>query len=293
VIQDSITAFPWMALARHPAFRAAVQRNAEQILAMKDAMTPTERWLTADLGRTAILNRTLTARARAGEVTVNALLAATRHRNTSSDGRVLQVVRRAQAIGWIDATPGSGDWKARPLIVGRGMIEAWRARALVEVDAASLVWPEIGPALDSLRHDERLRAFLARLHDFDAMPPESRGPPNPGIRLFLQRDCGLLMLYDLISRQAPDRTRLLESAPVSRLALSRRHRVSRSHAGALLDDAARAGFLSFPSRNRIAFSTALSEEAERHFALTFHVIGSSALAAMGTTMTGPAASDPL
>jgi hypothetical protein len=284
---DSTTGLPWMAFARHPAFRAAVQRNAEQILALKDGMGPTERWLTADLGRTAILNRTLMGVAREGEMTVNALLETTRRRLTSSDGRVLQVVRRAAAVGWIDLAARSSDWKSRPLVVRPPFLEAWRARARIEIDAASLVWPEIRPALAAIEADANFRAFLARLHDFDGMSPEVRGPPNPSVRLFLERECGLLILYDLITSQPPEHERLLDSAPVSRLALSRRHRVSRSHVSDLLAAATRAGALSFPSRNRVAFSEALSQEAERHFALTFHVIGSSALAAMAPLTAAP------
>jgi hypothetical protein len=284
---DPTTGLPWMAFARHPAFRAAVRRNAEQILALKDAMGPTERWLTADLGRTAILNRALMGVARDGETTVNALLETTRRRLTSSDGRVLQIVRRAAEIGWIDLAARSGDWKTRPLVVRAPFLEAWRARARIEIDAASLVWPDIRPALPAIEADANFRAFLARLHDFDGMPPEARGPPNPGVRLFLQRECGLLILYDLITSQPSERGRFLDSAPVSRLALSRRHRVARSHVSALLADAARAGSLSFPSRNRVAFSEAMSREAERHFALTFHVIGSSARAAMALAAAAP------
>jgi hypothetical protein len=213
-------------------------------------------------------------------VTVNGLLSATRRRRTSSDGRVLQIVKRAQAIGWIAVAPGAGDWKARPLIARPAFIETWRARARVEIDAASLVCPTIRPALALVEDDAHFRAFLTRLYNFDAMAHEARGPANPSIRLFLQHHNGLMILYDLLVAQAADRTRFLESAPLSRLALSKHHRVARSHVAALLAAAAEAGHLSLEQRNRVAFSEAMSEEAERHFALTFHAIASCALAAM-------------
>jgi hypothetical protein len=157
MVQDSTAALPWMAFRHYPAFRAAAQRNAERILALKDRLGPMERWLTADMGRVAILNRTLMGAARDGSVTVNHLLAVTRRRRTSSDGRVLQIVKRAQAVGWIALAPGSGDWKARPLIAQPAFIEAWRARALVEIDAAGLVWPESMTAFDPMADLRRVR----------------------------------------------------------------------------------------------------------------------------------------
>ena len=48
----------------------------------------------------------------------------------------------------------------------------------------------------------------------------------------------------------------------------------------LFAEAAAADYVSFPSPGRIAFSPSLSEEAERHFALTFYAIASAAQAAL-------------
>jgi DNA-binding transcriptional regulator LsrR (DeoR family) len=88
------------------------------------------------------------------------------------------------------------------------------------------------------------------------------------------------MLYDLIGRQDAGRERLLESAPLSRRALASRFKVSRSHVERVFAKAEQAGYLSLQNRNRVHFSEAMSEEAEQHFALTFHVVAASAFGAM-------------
>ncbi|MGH7023563.1 MAG: hypothetical protein ACREEB_08230 [Caulobacteraceae bacterium] len=276
----SIAEIGWPALRRHPDFRAAVERNAAGIVAQKDRLSPVARWLTNDLGRTAVLSRLLFHTAREGAVTASDLIAATRSRHTSSIGRVLQVLRCAEAAGWIRVGDGEGDWSTRPLIAQPAFMDLWRERALIEIDSASLVAPRIQPALELIESDAGLLGFLGHLARFDGIAPDARGPPNPSIRLFLEHEGGLTTLYDLIGRQDPDRVSLLEAAPFSRRRLATRFNVSRTHVARLFAAAAAAGHLSLATRSRVVFSKAMSDEAERHFALTFHAIATSAMAAL-------------
>lgn len=268
------------ALRAHPDFRMAVERNAAAIAALRDPLEPRARWLTNDMGRVAVLTRIFFQDARAGRVTAADILATTRAHGTSSQGRVLQVIRRAEAADWIRVEPGPGDWKQRRLLVQPGLVETYRRRAAVEIGTAALLEPAIAPAVARTADDAFLLAFLGNLARVDGAAPDTRGPPTPSIRFFLQHEGGLAMLYDLLGRQAADRTRLLESAYLSRRALAGRFKVARSHVERLFEMAAAAGYLSLPARNRVDFSPAMSEEAERHFALTFHVIAESARAAM-------------
>ncbi|MGH6993023.1 MAG: hypothetical protein ACRED8_09570, partial [Caulobacteraceae bacterium] len=79
-----------------------------------------------------------------------------------------------------------------------------------------------------------------------------------------------------------------EAAPLSRRALAARHRVSRSHVSDLIAAAAAAGHVRVEAPDRLAFSPQMSEEAERHFALTFFVIAAcaeAAIAAAGLTQS--------
>jgi hypothetical protein len=270
----------WGALRRHRNFRAAVERNAELILAHHDSLTPLVRWLTNDVGRSAMLARALGLQAEAGDARVGDLLASARQRRTASEGRVLQLLERAEAADLIRSTPSSAAWPQRRLVFQAEFIDRFRERVFAEIDSASLALPEIRPALALLPIDAYFRGFLRRLHHYHVIPPEMHGPRNPAIRHFLVREGALKMLYDLIGRQSPDRTRLLEGAPLSRSRLAARIGVSRAHVRRTFDEAAEAGYLTISPDNWITFSKAMSEEAERHFALTFYAIGSSALAAM-------------
>lgn len=278
--ESAIALVGWPALRRHPNFRAAVERNAAGIVAQKDRLDPIARWLTNDVGRVTILTRALMAEARAGPVAVSDLLAATRKGRWASEGRKLQVLQRAAAIGWLRAEPDTGGWYGRRLQVLPPLMDAWRERAAIEIDAAALVAPEVRPALELIGEKAFFRDFLAHLARFDGMAAGVRGPANPAIRFFLEREAGLHMLYDLIGRQGCDRRLLLEGAALSRSRLSQRFKVSRSHVTRLFAAAAEAGYVALPSRNTVAFSETMNEEAERHFALTFHVIAASARAAL-------------
>jgi hypothetical protein len=269
-----------MALPDHPNFRTACEQNAGRIVALRDSFRPIFRWLSNDVGRTVVLSRAFMWDARDGGVTVAEVLASTRARGTVSDGRVLQLFRRAEAAGVIVTEPGPGAWQNRRLVFRPEYVEAIRARVVAEIETASLVIPSVRAAAALMVDDFRFGRFLAHMARYHVAPPETMGPRNPSIRLFLEHSAGLAMLYDLIGRQKPDRDRLLEAAPFSRTALSRRHGVSRSHVTRLFEAASEAGYLSSPTRNRVVFSQVMSEEAERHFALTFHVIASSAHEAM-------------
>jgi DNA-binding transcriptional regulator LsrR (DeoR family) len=111
-----------------------------------------------------------------------------------------------------------------------------------------------------------------------------RGPPNPGLRFFMVREGGLSMLYDLLLHQAPAaiEERLLTVAPFSRARLAGRFNLSRTHVRRLFAEAADAGHVSFQTRDRVTFAPSIADEAARHFALTFYVVGSSAKSAMDT-----------
>jgi DNA-binding GntR family transcriptional regulator len=270
----------WPVIGEHPNFRVAVEQNAARIVAHKDSLRPVLRWLTRDVGRSSLVSRALMWDARDGGVTVSDVVASARQRSTASEGRVLQVFKRADAAGLIQPVPGKAAWVKRRLVFQPELIEAYRARAFIEIDAARLVAPEIAAAREMLGQDAYLRRFLAHLSRYHVVPPETLGPRNASIRLFLEREAGLMMLYDLIGRQSTERTRLLEGAPFSRMGLARRLGVSRSHVSRLFEAAAAAGYLSISTRGRVSFSAAMSEEAERHFALTFHVVAVCAAAAM-------------
>jgi non-ribosomal peptide synthetase component F len=105
--------------------------------------------------------------------------------------------------------------------------------------------------------------------------------------MFNKRVGGMLMLYDLLASQPPDRARLLEEAPLSRAALSRRFDVSRAHVNAMLAEAGEAGLLSCPAPDRVVFSQRLSDAMERHYAQFIQLTRAAARVALATLPNRP------
>jgi hypothetical protein len=282
VSTTSVARIGWPSLAKHPRFRSAVMLNAALILAQKDRLSPTIKWLTNDVGRASTLSRVLQLGGRRGLVSVGDVLDRARPRHIASRGRILQILRRSQTAGLLAIEDRAGSWSNRRITIQPLMLDLWRERAAAEIESAGFVIPEIRPALDRLVGDAFLLDFMGRLDRFDGMDLSLRGPPNPGFRCFMVREGGLSMLYDLLLRQPPAAAGegLLTEAPFSRARLAARFSLSRTHVRRLFADAAEAGHVSFPTHDRIAFAPSMAEEAERHFALTFHVIGSIARSAM-------------
>jgi hypothetical protein len=272
-------------LVRHPRFREAAERNATLILANRDRYGPVLKWLMNDVGRAATLSRVHQLNGLGGGVSVGDVLARTRLRNTASEGRVIQILQRAEAAGLLTIAAGDGAWSTRGITIGPLMFDIFRERAVAEIDAASLVVPEIRPGLERLGDDRFLMAFMAALDRFDGAHRPRLGPPNPAFRQLLRREGGLVMLYDLFLLQPPMRPRLITEAPFSRARLAARFNLSRAHVRRVFEEAALAGYVSFPARNRIVCSPSLSEEAERHFARTFHAIASAASAALASDLS--------
>jgi AraC-like DNA-binding protein len=279
----------WFGLLHHPRFRAAVERNAAGVLAQYDRRSPTTKWLTKDLGRSQTLLRCLIIVARQGEVSLADVLARVRGGHSASESRVLRLFAAAAEAGLVTIEPPDGPWRERRITYHPAFLQLFRDRAMLEVEAAAMVAPEVRPAAAMIGRDAVFWRFLAALGHHDGLPSETRGPANPGVRLFLVHDAGLMMLYDLLLAQDPGRARLLDAAPFSRSRLARRFDVSRTHVTRLFEKAEAEGHLSFIGRDRVAFSAAMNADAERHFAVTFQTMRLAALAAMqGVAGTGAA-----
>jgi hypothetical protein len=89
--------------------------------------------------------------------------------------------------------------------------------------------------------------------------------------LFLERDCGMTILFRLMLSQDRPRDRLLVSAGLSRAALSREFDVSRAHINRLLADAASRGLLSCPAPDVVQFSAILSRDVDLMLAQTLQI----------------------
>jgi DNA-binding transcriptional regulator LsrR (DeoR family) len=90
----------------------------------------------------------------------------------------------------------------------------------------------------------------------------------------------MVILCDLMLQQASDRALLLDRAPFVRVRLAKRFGVSRVHVNRLFREAEQRGYLSFDGDDWVVFSPEMSEDAERHYALTFQVMRIAALTAL-------------
>ncbi len=94
----------------------------------------------------------------------------------------------------------------------------------------------------------------------------------PALELFVERNCGLLILANLITAGGPDDERLPKRpVPLSISAIARRFAVSRPHVIALLRDAETAGLLERigPNGGQVRLSPRLLDSLESFFAAVF------------------------
>jgi hypothetical protein len=82
----SVARIDWLSLSNHPRFRNAVLLNAALILAHKDHLSATIKWLTNDAGRASTLNRVHQIHGRRKVVSVGDVLERARPRQTASRG---------------------------------------------------------------------------------------------------------------------------------------------------------------------------------------------------------------
>jgi hypothetical protein len=254
-------------LRAHPRFHEAVHAFAASALDEYEAQDPATRWLNRDLGRSALCLAILILDGTPDGLNLSVLAQMAVQRNVCSRGRALAFVHYALATGRLTLAEGPGPWARRRLTPTAALLAPVRVRATSSLGATAIIAPEVAEALPRLTSDAVVRQTAAAVGALLTMRPElDRNPGGPLRQIFIARDAGMRVLQHLIVRQAPNRRRLLEAAPVSRAELSRRYNVSRTHVNRLLSEAEAAGALSFAAPNQIVFNTAFSDEVESYFA---------------------------
>jgi hypothetical protein len=253
------------ALREHPAFRNACDAAARTSVAHFRSLDAPFQWIMKDIGRSTICTTALTLDFQ-GNLTVQNLTAFCVENQISSSGRVSEVVRRCQGTGQIIIDEGSGMWTRRPAHVGRTLANLMCERWMADLAAALTMEPELDGALALAATDLGYKSFMltfartSRRHrDIFAF-----GRTKP-LDFFLEREAGMLILLDLMASQPAERARLLQAAPISRNAISRRYGVSRAHINKLLADSGHTDAI----RDRVFFSRELSDSLERHFSIIF------------------------
>jgi hypothetical protein len=254
-------------LRAHPAFRAACETVADDATRYFAALEPTYQWVTKDLGRSAISFSALVLH-HMGRLTLQALTASCLANGVSSAGRVQQLVRRCLDVRAMILAEGEGVWTRRPLAVAPALVQALRGRAAVDVAALRMLAPEAEPLLRLIQTDDGFASYVLCIAIITGLRRDLFAFSQPSsVAYFLDREAGMTLLFDLIGAQSPDRTRFMQSAPLSRYALARRYGVSRAHINKLF---AESGHID-AGPDCLTFSPELSEAMEAHFALTFEL----------------------
>jgi hypothetical protein len=267
-LADLVTEEGLACIRKHPGFREAVGSAASGSVLHFQQLGPVQQWITKDIGRATICVTALTLHL-IGALTAHTLTATCVEAGISSAGRVQQLVRRCQDIGEMIVEPGAGLWTRRPIRIGAGLIGTFRERAMIDLTAMLQLAPELSAAAEAMRTDEGFVTYALAVSMLATVRPDVFNfRSTPPIAFFLEREAGMLLLFDLLAAQAPERRRLLESAPISRYALSRRYGVSRAHINKLL---AESGYVESVESDRVLFKPALSRAMERHFAAVFQL----------------------
>ena len=164
---------------------------------------------------------------------------------------------------------GPGLWTRRRMRVGAGLIRTLRERALIDFTAMLRLAPELSGAAEIAQTDDGFATYAIAVSIVANLRRDIfTFRDAPPIGFFLDREAGMLILFDLIGAQAADRERLLEAAAISRYALSRRYGVSRAHINKLL---AESGHIDSIESDRVVFNPTLSRALERHYAVVFQL----------------------
>ena len=266
LIDEALSAETRDRIRAHPAFIRTAEALAADGLHHTYSHDEDTRWLTKDMGRTALYITTLMFEAAAGRVMTSDLIAAAGANGTCSRGRVLAWVRYALNCGRLGIREGEGHWTKRPLTLSPAFADFARLRLWREMAQAAAVLPEAAQACPLRDDPGAFRAVLVAAGQAHALRREAFREVEAGLQPFMTREAGMRVLNELVGRQPPGRSRLLETATFSRRDLASKLTISRVHINTLLKDAAAEGLLTLVPPDGVSFSPELSSRAERHFA---------------------------
>ena len=252
----------------HPRFREAVEAFAAAGLSEYEGQDAVTRWLNRDLGRASLHLGALLLDSTPEGLTFARLAQSAADAGICSRGRALAFTQYALAAGRLVQDPAdTGPWARRRMSVTSDFLRTIRIRLAGALAASAIVGPEAAAALETISSDDVVRRMTATLTFlFQARPELTRNLGGPLRQIFVSRDAGMRLLQHLMLSQPAGRERLMETAPLSRAALSRRYQVSRTHVNRLLAEAEAAGALRRTAEDQAVFSAAFSEEVEAFFA---------------------------
>jgi hypothetical protein len=187
-----------------------------------------------------------------------------------SPGRTAAMIALMRWAGMIAPAPAAADRRVRLLVPTDKLIDMHRERWLHQLQAASLVLPELADSLAHFDHPAFAPAFaVAQTEQY--LSGFRFVDHAPELSLFIERNAGLLVLASILLAAAPgDGMPPREPVTVSAAALARQFHVSRTHVITLLRDAVAAHLLEREgSGHRLRMLPDLREATEKFFAAAF------------------------
>jgi hypothetical protein len=197
-----------------------------------------------------------------------------------SPGRTTAMIALMRFGGYLEVLPSRD--RRRRLLGGTGkLIAAHQARWRLLFGAIAMMRPDGKKALPALDRSDFTPAYARLLADDFRAGLRILMDSAPELGLFAERNSGMVILFRLLA----DSRASTAPVPVSISALARRYGVSRAHAGKLLRDAEKSGFLALSEGRgyQIALTPRLLAAAKKFFATTFLYVGQRAAEAADAT----------
>jgi len=288
--QFILTSQALTALRAHPSFAEAMRVSAQSLIALH-RRNRVMSWILSDRTLALIGHSVIYLSLDERDDDKQSGLTSSRFRNfcTSnrlcSAGRASAILAFLRLTGHIEAIAHPSDRRVTQLRPSEKLMEIARARLERQFEAIRLIRPDIEPAIAALGDPDFETVMFHNLGTWFVSGSRLLDRA-PGIRLFAERDVGMLILYSLmLAGEADDRPVPMKPVPISISALAKQFQVSRTHVLRLLRDAETAGLLTRGGNKAetVTISPDLAEDMENLQAGLFQLLATcaaDALAAM-------------
>lgn len=278
-------------LRRHPQFAKAMLRAARSAVELYQGSRITN-LITNDRGRFLLAIAPLHLHHMRHEddpssgFTASRLKQFAREQAICSAGRAAAMLAMMRWAGMISRASATSDRRVRLLQPTDKLLDMHRVRWRQQLQAASIVLPDLAEAAEQCDTDTfvyafgsaQTRQYVSGFRFMDMVPE---------LDLFVDRSAGLLVLSSLLLSDASDGGVSRSGLTVSSSALARRFHVSRTHVVKMLRDAASRRLIMRDERSsKLSLTPELREASERFFAGVFLYNSSAAQSAMTEVRDG-------
>lgn len=200
-----------------------------------------------------------------------------------SPGRASAILAFMRLTGHVEAVPHPEDKRVIQLRPSEKLMDIARARLERQFTVITLLRPDIAPAVAALGDPDFEAALFRNLGAWFASGGRFLDHA-PRLRLFGERDAGMLILYGLMLSGEPDDQPVpTKPVPISISALAKQFQVSRTHVLRLLRDAERENLLTRSSGEKadtVTLSPGLAEDIQNLQAGLFQLLATCAADAL-------------